>query len=595
MRKDADGMKSSVSKLFRGDIGSMSVKEGAAIFRPDDLDLTFMARAGLNYLRGNPDPCRGHECKFSLGPLGIPCHYPMIPPNYYGYDPVSLGDTDVRMQWQYRNMREMAGETKSCDVERGVTVRILAYLKDDGLAWLNPAAATGTAVEGEYVQIWTTAKILVTLSELYRFGKERKVKMLARHVFEALYKIVSWDGPRAWYMGCSPWKNGKWLMEGWAKQHGRNYPFIVEPLVSYWESCGDSQAIDLACAFAEGFIAGSQPDMSNQRVNPDTGAYEGHVHIHTHAVWGVAHLGAILKEKRYLDWAHLVYAFTLANGTDYGWYPEQIPQDFYRSETCAVGDMVSLGVWLARGECSDYWDHVERTVRNELRHSQFFLTEPFIRLFTQLHKDKAAIVVEDALRKLKLLEGGFVAQTTFDDWVSYPGNPHLGAAGLRNNGIHMMGCCPPEGMRGIWEAWRWAVEKGPEGIRINMAFSREHPSARITAYSQEDGGYEVIARERANYLLRPPAWADKNSLKLLRNGKEYPINWEDKKKEYVVCRDVQPGEKIIICWKVFRFTQQFKALSVPGKLQTVTVKWIGNEVCGVDPAGKYLTMFGRGD
>ena len=89
--------------------GTISAVEATAGYRghhsewcphADDVDLVSMARAALNYLRGNPDPARGYECKFSLGPLGIPCLVPLIPSNTYAYDPVTQGDTDCRMDWQ---------------------------------------------------------------------------------------------------------------------------------------------------------------------------------------------------------------------------------------------------------------------------------------------------------------------------------------------------------------------------------------------------------------------------------------------------------------------------------------------------------------
>ena len=59
--------------------------------RADDLDLVTMARHALNYLRGNPDPHRHYECKFSLGQLGIPAHVPLLASNDFGFDPIVPG------------------------------------------------------------------------------------------------------------------------------------------------------------------------------------------------------------------------------------------------------------------------------------------------------------------------------------------------------------------------------------------------------------------------------------------------------------------------------------------------------------------------
>ena len=65
---------------------------------------------------------------------------------------------------------------------------------------------------------------------------------------------------------------------------------------------------------------------------------------------------------------------------------------------------------------------------------------------------------------------------------AFAGHPRLGAAGMGNNGIQMMGCCPPEGLRGLWEAWRWAVQEVGREVRVNLALTREHPAARVSAW-----------------------------------------------------------------------------------------------------------------
>ncbi len=128
---------------FRGEIRNREVHRSDPIPAADELDLRAMAAAALNYLRGNPDPARNYECKFSLGPLGIPAHVPLLAPNTYGFDPIALGDTDCRMDWQYAHMREMAGDPQPEAVERGVRQRIRNYRRADGLVWMNPAAWVG--------------------------------------------------------------------------------------------------------------------------------------------------------------------------------------------------------------------------------------------------------------------------------------------------------------------------------------------------------------------------------------------------------------------------------------------------------------------
>lgn len=581
-------MKARLARHFRGTISDLTAN---AAGDASACDLAAMARAALNYLRRSPDPARGYECKFSLGPLGIPSHCPeWVPANQYGYDPISLGDTDARMAMQYAHMRAMAGDSSPEAAEEGVIARVLGYLRDDNCAWINPAAYIGQPIDGLWIGTWTTGKCLYILSELWQATGDQAARQRARKIFEALRDLAQWDGDKAWYMGIAPIRDGEWLMDGWCQSHGRNYPFIVEPLVRYWECTGDNEALDLARAFTEGFLGHSQPDMREQRIDNETGAFEGHVHLHTHAAWGVAHLGALLAEPRYLEWARNIHDFVLANGTDYGWYPEFIPQKSYCTEICVVGDMVSIAAWLARGGLPQYWDHVERAVNNELRRSQFSLTPAFMALFAKLHADKSPAVVDEAVAALRQIEGGFVAQATFDDWVGYPSD-HMGQAGIGRNGIHMMGCCPPEGMRGLYEAWCGTVEEADGDVHVNLPYHREHPAAIIAGDMPGAGRLQVEARKAGAYFLRPPAWADREQVRLTCNDAPLPLEWSGPAGAYVAAKSVHLGDNLDLTWDVPLFTQTMVATSIPDRAEEVSVTWLGNTVRSVNPAGQHLPMF----
>ena len=578
-------------RQFLGDLTRIEEVQPPQAPRADDLDLCQMARHALNYLRGNPDPARDYECRFELGPLGIPCHVPMgVPPNEYGYDPISLGDTDCRMHTQYVHMREMAGEAQPEEVELGVARRVHKYLGEQDLAWINPAAWTGEPVAGLWISKWASAKIMARLADDYAATGEEKVREQARRIFAGLKSLAHWDGPRAFYPGGGvPVKDGDYLRQGWAAEHSKNYPFIVEPCLHYALACDDHEALDFAVAMAEGFLEGSQPGQEYMRVNPHTGSFQAHVHLHTHALWGVAHLGAALGEDRYLDWAQRAYEFVRDHGTDYGWFPEFIPHYHHAAEICVVGDMVSLAAWLAQRH-PRYFDHVERTVANLLRRCQFSLTPQFVALFERLHRDRGAQVVQEALAALHSLEGGFVSGPTPNDWVGH--DDTLGQAGRSQNGIDMMGCCPPEGMRALWETWRWTVEERPDTVRINMAFSVDRPAATVIAHEPAAGRLQVQAKKPGKYQLRPPAWAERGQVRLSLNDAPLPVRWAGPDEAYLEAEGVHPGDTLTLTWVPVEFTQEQVLHLVPGQHPKYTIEWLGNRVRAVAPRGQYLPLFG---
>ncbi|MFA7186427.1 MAG: hypothetical protein WC082_16110, partial [Victivallales bacterium] len=307
-------MSFTLKSQFRGDLKKLGVCSKSEQAKPDQLDLVKMASLALNYLKGNPDPKRAYECKFALGPLGIPFHVPGSPSNEHGFDVISLGDTDCRMDMQFPHMREIVGIHDPDPAEIGVRQRILRYLDTDCLCWLNPGAIIGTTINEKWASTWASAKLLYSLSESYERTQDVKIKKTAQKIFKALHKIAIRNGNRAYYWGIAPYKNGHWLLRKWSLSQGRNYPYIVEPLLRYYECCGDEAGLELANDFADGILDGVQPEMGRQRIDSQTGRFEGHIHIHTHSIWGVAHLGALTGEKKYSDFARRTYEFVLSLG-----------------------------------------------------------------------------------------------------------------------------------------------------------------------------------------------------------------------------------------------------------------------------------------
>ncbi|MEN6547299.1 MAG: hypothetical protein ABFE07_14785 [Armatimonadia bacterium] len=581
----------SLQEHFLGQITAQV--EPAPMPSPPTPDLPGMAGKALNYLRGNPDPARDYECKFELGPLGIPVHYPhSVPPNQYAYDPISLADTDCRMDWQYPHMREMVGEREACDVEVGVRTRIMSYMKPDHLAWVNPAAWTGSPIEGLWISKWASANIMISLTDTYARTGEAEARREAQATFRALKALAEWRDRKAFYPGGPvPVKDGEYLTEGWAAAHCKNYPFIVEPCVHYGVTCADQEAVDFAVAMMEGFMAKLQvPDQGDTAFDPETGAFAGHTHLHTRTLWGAAHLGAVLNEPRYLDWAERGYEFVRAHGMDVGWYPEHIPQGRHRAETCITGDMAATALWLAHRH-PHYFDHLERIVRNYLRATQFCLTPEFQALFEKLHADKPRAVVEQALAELRKLEGGFVAAPAPDDWVE--ADQSLGATGRTACGLDMMGCCPPEGMRALWDAWSNTVQERDGAIWINMSLDRVHPVADVCVGPVEGlaaVSMRIRARRAGRYLLRPPAWATEVSLS--HGGNLMPLRWGGPDEAYVVCDSVKVGDRLNMTYALPELVQSHALRSVPGKEKAMTLHWRGNDLLAMSPSGTYLPMFG---
>lgn len=545
-----------------------------------------MANRALHYLGNNPQAERSYECRFSFFMFNDPILVPLVPSTDELEDPVTLGDTESRMDYAFILMREIAGGECGRKAQEGVRRRILKYLHDDGLCWLVPYCMSLTH-DKEYALQWTTGKLLHSLAHEYRLTRDESCRKLGRKVFEGLRSLATWHTGRAFYEhGAQPWHP-----DGCAHGYDGHYPWVVEPVLTYYESTGDEEAFDFGMAMGEGMVCDLQPN----HLHRDDGFLRGHTHMQMHTAVGIAHLGALTGDPRHIEWAHQAYEHIRVRGLETGWVPEMCDLEInpghlnhsLHCETCLVGDMITIAAYLARSGYVAYWDHVERTVRNYLRPNQFRVTPALEEMYRRLHPDKARADV--GLAAMRELEGGFISSPAPNDWAfAVPdGWEHHGVFGPDRLVLDMMGCCPPEGMRGLHAAWAGIVIETPDAVRVNLALDRDAPSARVAAIDSGRQGITVTSKRSGRFLVRPPAWADRLQVCAKRGNTEVPAEW---KGDYISFVDVDPGEELSVLYPTAHF-RQTSTIGPEGYEQTYTIDWAGNTVQGITPRGRYLPIF----
>jgi len=535
-----------------------------------DLSLTDMAAKAMHYLTYNPSRERDYECRFGISPLSYP---PYPPPDQFDF--ISLGDTESRMDWEWIYMREVSGSDEGREVEQAIWKRLLGYVRDDGLSWLPPYCLNCNDSDHEAAALgWTTGETIVSLVERYVRTGDRALLDQAGRMVRGLRELASWDTGRTWYPGgLGGWRDGQWMMTGCSDQ----LPCILHPVCRYYEVSGDEEALAFARAMADGFLAGLQQNLGANRIGPD-GSFGGYnCHLHMRAVLGVAHLGALTHDPRYIEWARRPYQFLLDKGTDWGWFPESVGRNF--SETCATGDMTDVAVRLAQAGYPEYWDHVERFVRNYCRAAQFAVTPEFEARYRAVHQDNPE-QAEAGLRMMRNMEGGFVACLRGNDWV----------VSDDGNSMNMMGCCPPEGMRAVYLAWSNTVTEDARGVWVHMSLNRDAPQAQVVSYLPDQGRLTVVTRRAGDFHLRPPAWTPRGEVRAYRDGQEAPAEWSG---DYVRFAAAREGEELTLTYPLVRFTQRV-AIGPDEAPETYTYTWLGNAVLSVEPRGQWLPIFTGG-
>jgi hypothetical protein len=555
-------------------------------FASPDVDLHAMAAWSLRVLRKDPRPDLDYEPVFFVRPMHVP-------PAPDGHDPIVPGDTDARMDWEFPNMREILGLSEPGPAEKGLHARVLGYLRDDGLAWVPP----GHYMEGEVyngkkvgpnkvASTWATCKILRSLSEEYKRTHNESNRAKCRNIFVALRNLADWDAGRAYYPhGSGAWADGKWIKSQLPTA-------LVEPVVSYWEAFQDPEALEFAKAAAEGLLADSELlPPAKARIQPD-GEFHGHMHSTLHGVWGVAHLGADINEPRYLEWAKKVYDYASEFGPGTGWMQAALWSDAVRelSETCATSDMVSIATWLAKGGFPEYWDHVERVLRNYIRPQQFFVTPEYEALYRKLNSGSPEDQIQAGLARMRDFQGSVMGGPGPNDWFNWiASTKECGPYATPYGCISLFGCCTPEGMRALYTAWSGIISEKNRETYINLSLTRKTPEVDVISSAPQSGRVDVVAHTAGTYLLRPPSWSPRDGVHILRKGRDVPVAWGGPGLAYVVCRNVAPGETLTLVYPVVTFKQVWGNWPTQPNLK-LTITWRGNAVTNMEPKGKGLPI-----
>jgi hypothetical protein len=385
---------------------------------------------------------------------------------------------------------------------------------------------------------------------------------------------------------------------------GGLYPVVIAPLVTCAGTCGDPEALAVARAMADGFLEDLQPHHQHKA----DGRVHGHCHSQSHAIRGIAQLGAVTGEWRYLRWARAAYDFFAAAALDTGWAPELFwhPDHRGHSEMCHVADLLEMEAWFARAGEPGMWDRVERTVRNHLLPMHFELTPGFEALWREMNRGRPAADLERGLDGLRELEGGFLASSSPVDRLlsARPGATHHGAREFRGRQVwmDMAGCCMPSGMRALHVAWSSVVTRTPEAVLVNLAFDRETPEASVRTDMPRRGVLEARAGIEGEFRLRPPSWAPRAAVRALRNGTTVSPTWSGPGLAYVAFPGVRRGETLRVEWPLVRFTQRTaprfvddadREYATVSEGEPVEFRWTGSLVTSAAPGGEFLPLYGQ--
>lgn len=416
-------------------------------------------------------------------------------------------------------------------------------------------------------------------------GKQmvQRLNQLAVHKDDFAYVTGAWE-PNA-KVGPDAAMPMAFLAEEW---DGR----LIQGLAQFYKKTGYEPALELAGKItrfyryhaqyydADGrFLFDEQMKKMHKEVRdlpaPTVG---GHGHAHHIGLLAMLEYATAANDRDTMEFVRASYEWVKGQqhpfgvSTLVGWFPEWYVPNYNDCETCTLADMLGLAAKLTEAGLGDYWDELDRWLRNQFTAQQLTedLVEPIYR-FSETRPRTPLGPYEIGGRVVERNVGAWAGWAGPGDWAIKKGIQH---------------CCTGSASRSLYYVWEHMLESKGEELRVNLLLNRASPWADVYSYIPYQGRVDVKMKKAYGHLLvRAPEWVEGQSpqIECNVNGKSRSARWTGR---YVDVGSVKPGDKVTLTFPIAERT--VKEWIGPGE-HTLVIK--GNTVVSIDPPGKFVPIY----
>jgi hypothetical protein len=253
-----------------------------------------------------------------------------------------------------------------------------------------------------------------------------------------------------------------------------------------------------------------------------------------------------------------------------GWFPEWYYPQYPTCEGCIAADMVALAVRLSAAGIGDYWDEVDRWVRNDFAEQQLTNFDWIYRSTEHLPVQPIPLHAVSQNTPERNV-GAFAGWSTGNDWVL-------------NGGI--MHCCTGNGNRSIYYVWENILQHNASELRVNLLLNRASPFADVYSYLPYSGRVDLKMKTGCrNVLVRAPEWIPSGApgMQCSIAGISRSPQWDGR---YLRLGPAEAGNTITVQFPIERRTVRER---IGPETYTLVLK--GNTVVSIDPPGQYGPLY----
>ena len=334
--------------------------------------------------------------------------------------------------------------------------------------------------------------------------------------------------------------------------------YQVLPVVRFYELTHEPAALKYAERLSR-WAFYHDPTVTADGVITKT-AWEGHLHAWMDTYSGVircARAGGGLDRKEVMTRSQRLYEWVKHNYTSpYGWVADSVGSK--TCETCTISSAIRLALELIKEGHTEYWNDIERFVRNQLVENQF--------------QNVDHLGIQDPLTA-RGLKGAFESYAAPNTLIA-----------IQEGTIE--GCCINGGIRSLFLAYQNAIHETDQAIRINLFLSHATPGIEVASYLPYQGRLELYPKSSKTLWVRCPDWLSPEEI--TTDGPAGLRYLAEAGTHSLRISGVKPGTRIILS---FEQREKVTASVVAGEQYDVT--WRGDTVLQLTPRGKPYPTYQR--
>jgi len=364
---------------------------------------------------------------------------------------------------------------------------------------------------------------------------------------------------------------------GWEATWGG---WVLQGLTLLFVDTDNSEALELAGKLARYLKEHAQvfdKDAHFLARHPSDHGPALHFHHNGNALEGISAYAFASGDPEFAAFARSGYEWARSLGSPLvGFFPEYIddwPDDrpYVDCETCCTADMIQVGLILSEAGQGDYWDDVDRYVRNQFAEMQLLDNEWIDQMVATLPPTPPA-ANEDSKRVSERMIGSFASWASANDWYieGQPGTTF---------------CCIGNGGRALYYVWEKMVGFKNNTLRVHLLLNRASPWADVNSYVPYEGQVDLSIKTACNLEIRIPEWVEPGEVSASVNGTQRELSFHGR---YARAGYVKAGNAVTVTFPISEHTTTTTIGNVP---YTLMIK--GHNVVSIDPPGRWYPFYQR--